>query len=279
MAVAQQAVHISSDKRTAPEDSTLVEAVKTTARLVPRQLTDEIELAKLELGQKKSRVGGVAVFAALALVFLALLVIALVVAAIAGLGTVMPLWLSALVVSAALLLLIAITGLVAYRKFKALLPLLPEAAWRGIRHDLGILKEGRAFDASTLTPAKLSKAEKKAKKAQAEAEAEKAKAEQAAKAAEHGPKASQAELVERTAVRREHLASLREELLEQADVKKQTAHFVDLAKGKAAESARSAAAGALSRGLETAKTRWKPLAVLAVSAAAFVVFLRKLFKQ
>lgn len=279
MAGAQQSVHVGTEERTEPDGSTLVEAVKTTARLVPRQVTDEIELAKLELEHKKAHVGAAATFAALALVFVALLVIALVVAAIAGLATVVPLWLSALIISAALLLLFAISGLVAYRKVKALLPLLPEHAWRGIRHDLGIVREGRGFDASTLIPQELSKAEKKAKKAQAEAAKEKARAEHVAKTAENGPKASQAELIERTSARREHLVSLREELLEQADVKKQAAHFVDLAKGKAAKSARSAATVAVSQGLETAKTRWKPLAVFAVSAAACAVFLRKLFKK
>jgi len=270
MAAAQQAVH---------DGSTLVEAVKTTARLVPRQVTDELELAKLELGHKKARVGGIATFGVLALVFLALLVIALVVAAIAGLATVLPLWLSALVISAALLVLVGVAGLVAYRKFKALLPLLPEDAWRGIRHDLGIAREGRHFDASTLDPEKRDKAERKARKAESDAAREKAKAEKAAKAAAQGPKASQAELIERTAARREHLLALRQELLEQADIKKQAAHYVGVAKDRVGESARSVAKGALSHGLETAKTRWKPLAVFAVSAAACVVFLRRLFKK
>lgn len=279
MAGGQQSAHVDSEERTEPGDSTLVEAVKTTARLVPRQVTDEIDLAKLELEHKKARVGGIATFAALALVFVALLVIALVVAAIAGLATVVPLWLSALIISAALLLLLAVAALVTYRKVKGLLPLMPEHAWRGLRHDLGIVREGRAFDASTLDAQDLSKAEKKAKKAQEEAAKEKAKAEHAAKSAERGPKASQAELIERTSARREHLVALREELLEQADVKKQASHFVDLAKDKAAESARSAATVALAQGVETAKTRWKPLAVFAVSAVACVVFLRKLFKK
>lgn len=277
MAVAHQIVHSGSEVRSGPDGPTLVEAIKTTARLVPRQVTDEIELAKLELSDKKAKVGGLATFSVIALVFLGLLVIALVVAAIAGLATILPLWLSALVISAALLVVIAMAGFVAYRKFKALLPLMPEDAWRGIRHDLGIAREGRDFDASTLEP--MSKAEKKLKKEGAEIAKEKAKAEQAAKAAEQGPKASQSELVKRTAVRRDHLLSLREEMLEQADVKKLTTHVVDLAKGKASESARSAASGALSHAMETAKTRWKPLTVFAVSAAACTVFLRKLFKK
>ena len=148
----QKDVHIAADESPKAQESSLIEAVKTSLRLVPRQINDEIALAKLELEHKKARVGGVAIAAALALVFIALLVIALVVAAIAGLATVMPLWLSALLVSAAFLLVIGISALVGYRKFKSLLPLLPEHAWRGIRHDLGIAKEGRDFDPATLDP-------------------------------------------------------------------------------------------------------------------------------
>ena len=279
MAGAQHEMHVESEEHRAPGGSTLVAAAKTTARLVPRQITDEIELAKLELGHKKDRLGGVATFAALALVFLTLLVIALVVAAIAGLATVMPLWLAALVVSAALLVLIAICALVTFLKFKSLLPLLPENAWLGIRHDMGIAREGRDFDPSTLIPKKLSKEEKKAKKAEAQAAAAKARAEREAKAAELGPKANQQELIERTNTRREHLVTLREELLEQADVKKQAAYLIDEAKAKAKETVGAAAGGALAQGVEIVKTRWKPLGVFAVSATACVLLLRKLFKK
>ncbi|MGO4385597.1 phage holin family protein [Specibacter sp. RAF43] len=278
MAGALKNMHARTDNDPGTAGPTLIAALKTTSRLVPRQLTDEVELAKLELGEKKSRIGGVAVAAALALVFLTLLVIALVVAAIAGLAVVVPLWLSALLVSAALLLLMGLSALVAALKFKSLSPLAPVHAWRGLRHDLGILRAGRDFDPSTLTRPTLSKAEKKAKKAEAEAAKAKAKAEHEAKAAQNGPQATEEELIERTAVRREHLVSLREELLAQADVKKQAEQLI----GQVRESAMGTVTTATDRAgtaLQGAKERWKPLVVLAVSAAAFVVFLRKLFKK
>lgn len=278
MAGALKNMHARTDNDPGMAGPTLIAALKTTSRLVPRQLTDEVELAKLELGEKKSRIGGVAVAAALALVFLTLLVIALVVAAIAGLAVVVPLWLSALLVSAALLLLMGLSALVAALKFKSLSPLAPVHAWRGLRHDLGILRAGRDFDPSTLTRPTLSKAEKKAKKAEAEAAKAKAKAEHEAKAAQNGPQATEEELIERTAVRREHLVSLREELLAQADVKKQAEQLI----GQVRESAMGTVTTATDRAgtaLQGAKERWKPLVVLAVSAVAFVVFLRKLFKK
>ncbi|SEE58998.1 Putative Holin-X, holin superfamily III [Arthrobacter alpinus] len=275
----QKDAHIAAGEHPNAQSSVLIDAVKTSLRLVPRQLNDEIALAKLEFGDKKSRVGGVAVFAAVAVVFIALLVIALVVAAIAGLGTVLPLWLSALIVSAGLLIIIGISALVAYKKFKSLLPLLPEHAWRGIRHDLGIVKEGRDFDPATLDPAPLTREEKKAAKEEAEAAKARAAAERAAKDAEGGPKATTEELIKRTTARREHLLSLREDLVSEADVKKQATYFIDTAKTRAKESVNQAASGAVGQALDTVKERWKPLAVLAVSATACVLLLRKLVKK
>ena len=256
--VVQKDAQIAADEHPKVPGSGLVDAVKTSIRLVPRQLNDEIELAKLELGDKKSRVGGVAISAVIALVFLALLVVALVVAAIAGLGTILPLWLSALLVSAALLIVIGISALVAYKKFKSLLPVLPEHAWRGVRHDLGIVKEGRAFDPTTLDPEPLTREEKKAAKAEAEAAKAKAHAERDAKDAEGGPKATADELIKRTTARREHLLSLREELISEADLKKQTTYLVDSAVTKARASVNKEAVGAVGQAVETAKERWKP---------------------
>ncbi|MHA7305074.1 phage holin family protein [Arthrobacter sp. TMN-49] len=275
----QKDVHIAVDEGPKAQESSLIEALKTTSRLVPRQINDEIALAKLELGQKKARLGGVAVAAGLVLVFTTLLGIALVVAAIAGLATIMPLWLSALLVSATFLLIVGLGSLIGYLKVKSLLPLLPEQAWRGIRHDLGIAKEGRDFDPATLDPEPLTKEEKKALKAESDAAAAKARAERAAKEAEQGPKANETELMERTSARRAHLLSLREELVDQADVKKQASYLMDNAKGKAKDAMNQAAAGAAGHAVEKVKERWKPLVVLAVSTGACVLLLRKLIKK
>lgn len=275
----QKDVHIAADESPKAQESSLIEALKTTSRLVPRQINDEIALAKLELEQKKARLGGVAIAAGLVLVFTTLLGIALVVAAIAGLATIMPLWLSALLVSATFLLIVGLGSLIGYVKVKSLLPLLPEQAWRGIRHDLGIAKEGRDFDPATLDPEPLTKEEKKALKAESDAAAAKARAERAAKEAEQGPKANETELMERTSARRAHLLSLREELVDQADVKKQASYLMDNAKGKAKDAMNQAAAGAAGQAVEKVKERWKPLAVLAVSTGACVLLLRKLIKK
>lgn len=272
---------VNGEGRTAgsAEYSTLIDTFKSTTRLVPRQLSDEIELAKLEFEHKKSRLGATAGFGVVALVLLALLVIGLVVAAIAGLAVVLPLWLSALVVCAALLLAAAIAGLVTYRKAKSLMPLMPEHAWRGIRYDWGIAKEGSNFDPATLDKPVLTKAEKAAKKAQAETDAAAAKAERDAKVAEHGPKASENELIKRTETRREHLVELRSELVDQADVKKQANYAFAFAKEKVEASPLGKASKAVASGAETAKERWKPLAVFVVAGSTCAVLLRQLFKK
>lgn len=272
---------VQSDLKTASpqEHSTLIETLKATSRLVPRQINDEIELAKIELTHKKSKLGVAAGFGAVALVFVCLLVVGLVVAAIAGLAVVLPLWLSALIICAALLVIAGIAALITVKKAKSLMPLIPEQAWRGIRYDLGIAKEGANFDPSTLDKPVLSKEEKAAQKAQAEADAAQAKAEREAKEAEHGPKANENELIKRTEARREHLASLRAELVDQADVKKQTGYALDFAKEKVSETPLGNVAGLVATGVDTAKTRWKPLAVFAVSATACAVLLRRLFKK
>ena len=216
-----------------------------------------------------------AIFIALILVFAVLLVIALVVAAIAGLGTVLPLWLSALVVSATLLLLLGICGLVAMKKFKSLLPLLPEHAWRGVRHDLGIATQGYDFDPDTLDPEPQSREEKRAQKVEAEIAKAKEAAERAAKDAENGPTASTDELLERTKTRREHLLRLRAELLAEANIKKQATYLVATAK----ETVNHAASGAVHQTVDTVKQRWQPLAVFAASATACVLLARRLMKK
>ena len=76
--------------------SALPKTLKLIFKLAPRQLNDEIAFAKAELKRKGIQLGIAAAFFAVALVFVLLLVIGLVVAAIMGLATIMPAWLAAL---------------------------------------------------------------------------------------------------------------------------------------------------------------------------------------
>ena len=281
--------------------SALPRTLKLIAKLAPRQLNDEIALAKVEIKRKGKQVGVAAAFVGVAAVFVAFLVIGLIVAAIMGLATIMPAWLAALLVCAFFLLVALIVGLVGARKIKKAMPLVPEDTLRGLKYDLGIAKEGSAFDPRVLDPD--SEQYKAAKAAKAEAAA-KDKAEKEAKKADFGPPPTEAELRRRLVQRRTHLTGVRDELNEELDVKPQAQALLattqlKLQSGKAQLSNkvvgfRSAAAErttkwtATQAGTTAASAgagvpgqlaeRWKPLVALTASAAALVFLLRKLIK-
>ena len=266
----------------------LPKTLKLLFRLAPRQLNDEIAFAKVELKRKGVQVGVAAAFFGVALVFVAFLVTGLIVAAIMGLATIMPAWLAALIVCALFLVIALIGGLIGLRKFKKAMPLLPEETIRGIKHDLGIAKEGSDFNAAILDPAS---PEAKAAKAAKDEAAAKAKAEKEAKEEAHKvefPHASEPELHRRLDQRRRHIAEVRDELDTELDLKPQVRFLVGAAKvkldeGKAVLEHGKAAAGqkfaAFSDSTEGAGLRWKPLAALAASATIFVVLLRRLLRN
>ncbi|MFF1385787.1 phage holin family protein [Arthrobacter sp. NPDC058288] len=267
----------------------LPKTLRLVAKLAPRQLNDEIALAKIELKRKGIQVGVAAAFLAVALVFVAFLVTGLIVAAIMGLATIMPAWLAALLVCAVFLVIALIGALIGMSKFKKAMPLVPEDTIRGLKHDLGIVKEGSEFDPAVLDP---TSEQAKAAKAAKEAKAAQEKAEKEAKAAAEKvdvPAPTEAELRSRLDKRRRHLTGVRDELGEELDVKTQ-AHLLlvaaeaGLKSGKAragqqAESLSRSASNLLNRAGESqAGARWKPLAALVASAAVLVVLLRKLLK-
>ena len=281
--------------------SALPRTLKLIFKLAPRQLNDEIALAKVELKRKGIEVGVAAAILAVALAFVAFLVVGLIVAAIMGLATIMPAWLAALLVCGVFLVIAAIAGLVGVGKFKKAMPLVPEDTIRGIKYDLGIAKEGSAFDPAVLDPE--SDVYKAAKAAKAEAAA-KAKAEKEAKKAaepDFGPPPTEAELRRRLDERRTHLTGVRDELNEELDVKTQAQALLAAAQvklqgskeqlsGKVAgfrsSAARTAKRPAASAGAATDGAgvtgqlgqRWKPLVALTASAGALVFLLRKLLK-
>src|SRR4029453_12496316 len=202
----------SSQPGQGPRITALPKTLRLVAMLAPRQINDEIRLAKIELKRNGALLGIAGALFGVALVFLSFLVIALVVAAILGLATIMPGWLAALLVAALFLLIAAIGAVTGLFNFKKAMPFMPEDTIRGIKHDLGVAKEGSSFDARKLEP---SSEQYKAEKAAKEAAAAKAKAEkavkEAARAADEKP-VSEAELRSRLAKRREHLASVRDDL-------------------------------------------------------------------
>ncbi|NKX56625.1 phage holin family protein [Arthrobacter mobilis] len=259
---------------TAPRSS-LAGLVGLAARLAPRQLNDELSLAGIELKRKGVQAGVAAALLVVALVFAAFMLVSLLVAAIMGLGLVLEPWLAALIIAAVFLVLAAIFGLIGAARAKKAMPLMPEAAIRGLRYDLGVLTEGRSFDPATLD-AKPAKDEKE-KRAKAEEPKE--------------PSPSFTELAARTAERREHLAQLRDSLDRKLDVKEQTDR-IRLEARRAAETAQQAAASGIARlaqagGAEGGSSRvpaalqerWKPLLALGASLTTFAVLLGRLLKK
>lgn len=192
-----------------------ISVIKDLGRLVPKQLNDEIQLALRQLKGKGINVGVAAGLAVAALFFLSALGISLLVAGIMGLAEVMPAWLAALVVAAFFLLLILILVAIAVPKAKKAMPLVPEDALRGVKHDLGILKEGSSFDEKTLDKPEVTKEEKEQAKAEKEAEKAKKQAEK--------DELSYADLKARAEARRAHLTELRDRLGKQASSAEKTA--------------------------------------------------------
>lgn len=250
--------------------------IRLLLRLTPRQFGDEFALAKEQLKQKGIKAGVAAAFFAVALVFLAFLVIALIVAAIMGLATVMPPWLAALCFAALFLIIAAVTGLIGLSRFKKALPLLPEDAIRGVKYDIGVLKEGRKFNPATLDVKK--PAEQKKSKPKDDGQPK-------------PPAPSYAELRSRSGRRRDHIAETRDELTRGLDFKSQFKGATSRAKSAAAHAKASAAhakdaagtraetsrkAPAPARHDNTLVDRWKPLSVVAASAAAIAVMVRRL---
>lgn len=258
--------------------SALPKTLKLVARLAPRQLNDEIALAKVEIKRKGIQLGVAAAFLAVALIFVAFLVIGLIVAAIMGLATIMPAWLAALLVCALFLIIALIGALVGLRKFKKAMPLVPEDTLRGLKHDLGIAKEGSEFDPAVLDP---SSEQAKAAKAEKEAKAAQAKAEKEAKAAakpDLGPAPTEAELRRRLDERRRHLTEVRDELGQELDAKTQAQALLDVTQEKLNAARERVGQQFAGLGESAPDLRWKPLAVLTASTAVLLVLLRKLLK-
>lgn len=248
--------------------SSLVGLSKVMARLLPRQVSDELSLALAEMKQKGIKAGVAAAFVVVALLFLAALGVALIAAAILGLATVMPAWLSALLIAALFLVIAAVAALVGINRFKKTMPLVPEDALRGIRYDLGVLKEGRSFDPSTLD------APKEPKDKQAEGKQEKPE--------DAVQKPTPEELRIRLRQRREHIAAVRDGLGEKADVKKQMADLKSRRAAGRRNGTAGSGAGAASSGEEIGamfRERAQPLAVLGASLVAMGILLRRLLRK
>ncbi|MBM7051339.1 phage holin family protein [Rothia sp. ZJ1223] len=258
----------------------VADAGKVLTRLAPKQVKDEVQIAKLELKDKGIAVGKGAAVAVVGLIFALLMAIALVILMFVGLSKLMPPWAAALVLVLIFLVLAAILAFAGYKMIMKQLPFKPESAIFGILYDLGVLKEGSAMTSQRV------KSEMREKERQKETE-KKAEStnEDGSQKAPAAPAPNEDQLKQRTQQRREHMKSLRDDFdRHTAQVKTNLATLTNNSKQAAMQTpSRVANAGArIGRNASDAQNlqaRWQPLATLAASVTAFIVFLGKLIRK
>lgn len=267
-----------------PGAAPITDVVKVFVRLVPKQLKDEAQLAVLELKDKGIKVGVGAAFVVVGLLFLGLAVIALVGAAIAGLSHVMPAWLAALLLAVVFIVVLAVLALIGVSKIKNAMPLVPEKTIFGLRYDLGVLKEGSAYNEGRVQR-EINEAEQKKQREKEEAANDPNRVKSV--------KPTEEQLRSRLKLRREHLKSLRDDAQNRADsVQAATKGFVNRtsrtvkateASVKSTFASKGGTQGVRAEGSTSAadvlSERWQPLAVAAAAGTAFLVFLRKLLRK
>lgn len=288
----------------APRPS-LFDLIKVVLRLGPKQINDEIQLAIGQMKAKGVAAGIAAGLMVVGLVFVTFLVVALIIAAVAALALIFELWAAALIVAGVFLLIAVIFALIGFLRLKKAMPLVPEDAIRGLRLDLGVVREGSSFD-----PAELDRqdAERRRRKEEAKrVKAEQSKQDAKTPGAGEPEQPNYRELLRRTSLRRDHIGGLQDQLMARANkaaLKGEASGAVEGLKSKlrsvrgaddpVAPGAPQDSAGVRDAGQagsapsaaqekeaasEFVSTRWKPLAVLGASAAAGAVFLRELAKK
>lgn len=251
--------------------TSMFDVVKLLLRLGPKQINDEIGLAVAQMKAKGVAAGIAAALMVVGLVFITFLVVALIVAAIAALSLIFELWAAALIVGGVFLLIALIFVLVGLAKLKSAMPLKPEDAIRGLRLDLGVAREGSSFD-----PASLDRADEQ--KRQAKAEAKKRAAQEKKKPGTGSPeKPNYTELLRRTALRRDHLAGLQDQITSR--LPKGRPADDELASSPVEPKPSAEEPSRADQAREFVSERWKPLSVAAGATAAGAVFLRELVKR
>ena len=104
----------------------LTDELRTLIRL-------EIELVQTEMTDKAKSAARALAYAAIAGVFAFFAIFGLLIAMIWGIGEFMPIWASALIVTALFLLLAAVVGFIAYRRAQRAVPVFPDEAIETVR--------------------------------------------------------------------------------------------------------------------------------------------------
>jgi len=134
---AAPADHAGADDLSAASTGELVKRLSTQLSELVRR---ELELARAELTAKGKRAGAGAGLAGAGGVVALYGVGALIAAAIAGLATVLPVWLSALIVGVVLLLVAGVLALAGRSQLQQATPPMPEQAVQGVQEDVATVK-------------------------------------------------------------------------------------------------------------------------------------------
>lgn len=125
-----------------PAESSTGELVKQLSEQLSRLVRDELKLAENEMAAKGSRAAkGVGLFGGSGVIAL-FGVGCLLAAAIAGLSVVLAVWLSALIVGAALLVIAGLAVLIGKKELQEAVPPVPEQTVESVKADVQAIKEG-----------------------------------------------------------------------------------------------------------------------------------------
>ena len=125
-----------------PRDASTGELISSLTAQIGTLVRDEVRLAQAEVTQKAKRLGlGAGLFGGAGLVGL-LGLNALITAAILGLASVLPGWLSAIIIAVVLFAVGGVLALIGKKDVKQATPPLPTEAIAGVQKDVDTVKQG-----------------------------------------------------------------------------------------------------------------------------------------
>ncbi|OAV51828.1 phage holin family protein [Enteractinococcus helveticum] len=280
--------------------SSLLDLLATMFRLVPKQLSDNLTLLSGQLKSKGIR-GGIGVGAAMfGLLFGSITFVSLVVAIIGGFMSEGPLWQTALWVALGAFVVMLILMVIGLLVIRSTFPLVSPDLVRGVKHDIGYVLKGNAFDPVEFDRLEAERRQQKLVEKQRRKELAKRAQKEQKKAVRRGEAAdslpqtepTDAQLRHRMELRRRHLGDLRSGVDEKTDLRAQFNTFTRHASGKVSQEqiehatsplaphhSAARAGEKVNDGVGFVKDRWQPLTVLGASVTTAAVLLRRLRRR
>jgi len=280
--------------------SSLLDLLATVFRLIPKQLSDNLTLLTGQLKSKGVRAGAGVGVTFFGLLFGSITFIALVVALIGGFMPETALWQTSLWVALGAFIVMLILLGIGFLVVRSTFPLVSPDLIRGMKHDIGYLLKGSAFN-----PAEFDRLEEERRqqrlveKQRKQEEAKRAKQEykravRRGEATDSLPQTdpTEAQIRHRMELRRRHMGDIRTGVDEKTDFRGQFNTFTRHATGKvpadnveqatsplAAHHTAARAGEKVNEGVEYVKERWQPLTVLGASVTTAAILLRRLRRR